>query len=69
MSAAMVGEKGGVMRIKGLAALKKQTDKMLAFVNNEMNNLNGDEDRYEKLDEAYMCLDAALKHLKDIQEL
>ena len=57
------------MKIKGLVKIIEQIDDMLINTGNEMDDLNGDEDRYEKLDQVYMAMDSALEALKEIEEI
>ena len=57
------------MKIKGLVKIIEQIDDMLINTGNEMDDLNGDEDRYEKLDQVYMAIDSALEALKEIEEI
>lgn len=57
------------MKIKGLTKITKDLDQMLTDIADKMDELEGDEPLYEKLDQAYMSVDAAHGELLSIKEI
>jgi len=57
------------MKLKGLADLIKRTRKLQDKVNEQLDELEGHEEKFERLNDVWMQLEFSIENLEDINNI
>jgi len=57
------------MKLKGVIKAIAVCEQIMTDICNQLDELDGSETKYERLNDAYMSVDAAIESLKEIEQL